>query len=458
MSVKKIIICIVISFAGIGSVFAQGSLPSEKKSDIWKTGVAREVITPASSVWLAGYAARTSPSEGKLHDLWAKALTMEDDRGRRSILITMDLLSIPADFSERLKDKIREKHGLDKSQIILSVSHTHSGPVISRALKSIYPMDAAQWNAVDEYTRILETALLRLVDKSMQRMEPSRIYTGNGVTRFQVNRRNNNASTMTHTTVLNGPNDYAVPVIKIEGLDGTLKAIVFGYACHPTVLSGNQFSGDYPGFAQIELEKIYPGATAMFFQGAGADQNPLPRRSVSLAVQYGKELAAAVERVLSEDMIRQESVLETCYREIDLPFDKPLPIEQLQAIARTKDYQARWAQGMLEEYENNKTFIKSYPYPIGYWEIGNQPLFILSGEVVVSYSVKLKEIFGQNLFVMAYANDVMGYIPSAVVIDEGLYEGDIAQRVYGLPAKWDKQIEELILEGCKDLALEKNRK
>ncbi len=455
MNIKRFIIGTIVFLAAGGFAFGQSLQRTKGGNDIWKTGVAREIITPASSVWMAGFAARTSPSDGKLHDLWAKALVLEDAAGHRSVLVTMDLLSVPADFSERLKNRIRERHGLDKSQIILSVSHTHSGPVISRALKYIYPMNPVQWNAVDEYTRTLESTLIRLVDKAMQRMQPSRIHTGNGVTRFQVNRRNNNVSILTATTVLNGPNDYAVPVIKVEELDGTLKTVVFGYACHPTVLSGNQFSGDYAGFAQIELEKSYPGATAMFFQGAGADQNPLPRHSVPLAVQYGKELAAAVERVLSEDMVKQESVLDTRYNEIVLPFDRPLSQEQLQKMAHKGDYQARWAQGMMEEYKQNGTYAESYPYPVGYWKIGTQQLFILGGEVVVSYSVKLKELFGQDTFVMAYANDVMGYIPSAVIIEEGRYEGDSSQRVYGLPAKWDKQIETLIIENCKNLALGK---
>jgi dihydroorotate dehydrogenase (NAD+) catalytic subunit len=33
----------------------------------------------------------------------------------------------------------------------------------------------------------------------------------------------------------------------------------------------------------------------MFFQGCGADQNPLPRRSVGLAKQYGEELSALID-------------------------------------------------------------------------------------------------------------------------------------------------------------------
>src|SRR5690625_7475474 len=84
----------------------------------------------------------------------------------------------------------------------------------------------------------------------------------------------------------------------------------------------NQWSGDYAGFAQIELEKEYPDVVAMFFQGAGADQNPLPRRSVSLARQYGKTLAAAVEGVLEEEMRLLDPVVCTAYREIDLELQR----------------------------------------------------------------------------------------------------------------------------------------
>ena len=108
--------------------------------------------------------------------------------------------------------------------------------------------------------------------------------------------------------------------------------MAFGYACHPTVLGIYQFSGDYPGFAQIELEKMYPGATEMFFQGAGGDQNPLPRGSIPLAKQYGLELAAAVDRVIKEDTIKLEPKISTAYSEIELKFSTLPTAEELMKI------------------------------------------------------------------------------------------------------------------------------
>lgn len=446
----------IVLLASLFLIFISSSpiLLSQNSSDEWKVGVARQNITPQYSVWMAGYASRTSPSEGKLHDLWAKAITLEDAQGKRSVLITADLLSIPKEFSEVIKNKVKLKYGLEKSQVILSCSHTHSGPVLSRALKYIYPMNFDDWRIVDKYTKKLEGKLLQLVDESMKSLIPAKIYTQNGIARFQVNRRNNKEGALQSTTELKGPNDYAVPVIKVEGLDNNLIAVIFGYACHPTTLSINKFSGDYPGFAQIELEKLYPGATAMFFQGAGGDQNPLPRRSMPLAIQYGKQLASTVERVLSEDMVKQESTLETKYNEIDLPFDDPLSLKELQKITKRDDYKGRWAQGMIDVLRKNGYLKDFYPFPIGYWKIGDQQVFVLGGESVIGYSLKLKEIFGDEIFVMSYANDVMGYIPSEVVLAEGGYEGDISQRVYGLPAKWASGIESFIINGIIDLLSE----
>src|SRR4051794_38934008 len=58
----------------------------------WKAGVATEVITPKKSMWLAGYGGRTKPSEGKEHDLYVKALALEDPSGDRFVILTSDLI------------------------------------------------------------------------------------------------------------------------------------------------------------------------------------------------------------------------------------------------------------------------------------------------------------------------------------------------------------------------------
>lgn len=449
MSFRSIVSFIIIVFLLTSCVSADQNKPVSG----WKAGVATEVITPVHPMWMAGYAARDHPSEGTLHDLWAKALALEDSSGNRVVLITTDILGFPGNISDNIRTRLKTEYGLTKAQIALSSSHTHSGPVLQNALIDIYPLDSVQREIIRIYSTELENKIVKLAGSALKSMAPVHIFSQNGVTRFQVNRRNNNEKLLEHTTSLNGPNDYSVPVLKIEDEYGKPIAVLFGYACHPTVLNFYNWSGDYPGFAQLELEKAHPGLTAMFFQGAGADQNPLPRRTVPLAQQYGRELAAAVERVLNEDMRKLTPHLTTTYSEIELPLSSPsTPGELKKPVDNSPDYEKRWALRMTDILEDKGSLLTTYPYPVQLWKLGDQSIMILGGEVVIEYAIKLKQLFGNEIFVMSYANDVMSYIPSDIILEEGGYEGASSQMVYGMPGPWKSGIETTILEEMTKLA------
>ena len=75
-------------------------------------------------------------------------------------------------------------------------------------------------------------------------------------------------------------------------------AILFGYACHNTIMDDYTIHGDYAGYAQRDLEQRFPGAVALFVQGGGADSNPLPRRKPEHLERYGATLADAVQLVI----------------------------------------------------------------------------------------------------------------------------------------------------------------
>ena len=421
----------------------------------WKAGTARIIITPREPIWMAGYASRNHASEGVLTDLNAKALALEDTKGEKVVLITADLLGFPKNVSDRIRDRVVSKYGLDRSHIILNSSHTHTGPVLTDALIDMYPLDEHQMEAIKKYSDNLVEKLVNLTGKALKSLAPAQIYAQNGITRFQVNRRNNTEKTLNALTELKGPNDYSVPVLKVTDESGNLKAVIFGYACHATVLSTYQLSGDYPGFAQIEVEKLHPGVTAMFFQGAGADQNPLPRRTVALARQYGRELAAAVERVLSEDMKKLEPNISTAYSEIDLTFaNLPTKEELIKTADKPDGPDKKWALDQLNQLNKNGKLRTTYPYPIETWKIGDQTIMALGGELVVQYALELKKLYGSEIFVMGYSNDDMAYIPSETILKEGGYEGESSQRIYGLPSKWNSDIQQRILDGVAKLATE----
>jgi len=425
----------------------------------WKAGVAKVNITPKESLWLAGYAARDHASEGVLMDLWAKALVLEDAAGHRSVLVTADLLGFPKQMSDRIRTQLKDTLGWDKSQIILNASHTHSGPVLSPSgttasgIMAMYPLGAQDREKIDQYSRTLEQQIVDIVVKASQSLEPVTLTAGNGIARIQVNRRNNAEGRLTSTTELRGPHDCAVPVLKVANASGQIKAVAFGYACHPTVLGIYLWSGDYPGFAQAELEKWYPDAVALFFQGAGADQNPLPRQTSPLAKQYGLTLAAAVDRVLQEEMKVLQATLKTAYAEVMLPLNL-YSEDYLTGIvqdANQPGYNKRCAQFVLEQFQNGQA-IHPYPFPVQAWNIGGWALFTLGGELTIGYAVQLKQKYGEHIFVLGYTNDVMGYIPTVPILKEGGYEGASSQLIYGLPGLWTPAIETVIYEAMDELA------
>ena len=228
-------------------------------------------------------------------------LALEDAHGHRAIILTSDLLGFPRSVYQHTCAALKAKFGLAPDQILLSASHTHCGPVLRGALHDIYPLDKQQLSLVEKYSADLEARIVETTGKALADLAPARLAAGEGAAGFAVNRRNNPESgvaKLIEQGALKGPVDHAVPVLAVFQPDGKLKAVLFGYACHNTVMDFYKWSGDYAGFAQLALEKSHPEATAMFFMGCGGDQNPLPRRRLDLAERYGTMLAAAVEEVL----------------------------------------------------------------------------------------------------------------------------------------------------------------
>ncbi|NMC19164.1 MAG: hypothetical protein GYA33_01980, partial [Thermogutta sp.] len=415
----------------------------------WKAGVARSVITPDEPLWLAGYAARQRPADGKMHDLWLKALALEAAGGQRAVLITADILGFPKASADRISAELREKHGLERDRIMLAASHTHSGPVLENALYDIYPLDETQRAAISRYTRRLEAIAVETAGRALQALQPAALAVFEGTADFAVNRRNNREaevpSLLKSGKPLQGPVNHRVPGMIVRDPQGKPLAVVFGYACHATVLDGYQWSGDYPGFGQLELESRDPGVTALFFAGCGADQNPIPRRSVELCERYGKRLADAVTEATARPTRTLEPTLKTAFSTLELKYERPDEATLRREAAGT-GYTARWAQRLLAEKEAGVSWPDAYPYPVQVWRLGADQYWVaLGGEVVVDYANRLQERISPGVWVAGYANDVMAYIPSRRVWEEGGYEAG-AFAVYGLPAvRWRPDIEDRIL-------------
>ena len=423
----------------------------------WKAGVAKAVITPEQSVWLAGYGSKRPP-DGKLHDLWMKALALEATDGRRAVLITSDFQGVPRSMSDRVFAQLQKEYQLPRDQVMFTFSHNHCGPRLGDDLVDYYPVEPEQVELVREYTDQMVKRSVALVGEALTNAAPARLAHGEGWTTFAVNRRNNREAEvpalLAQGKPLAGPVDHAVPVLTVTRPAGELAAVLFGYACHPTTLNFLTWCGDYPGFAQLELEKSHPGAVAMFVNTCGGDQNPLPRRSVALCQKYGHMLAAAVEDVLARPQSPISTGLRTAFEFVELPYLQVVSRAELVALRQDRNaIRARWATRLLAQLDQGSTFSNSYPYPLHAWQLGNEVLLVgMGAETVVDYALRFKREFGPGTWVCGYVDDMISYIPSRRVWEEGGYEGGSNHYEYGRPAfHWAGDIEDRIARAVHDL-------
>lgn len=421
----------------------------------WLVGVSRRVITPTTDVWLAGYD-DGRPVERKLHDIWVKVLALKSKDGKRVVMATTDNQGMSRTIYESLYKEIHERFNLDRSEFILTFSHNHSAPCLRGDLVDYYISDDPQRKLVDEYSNWMQEQIVDAVDEALKNLQPAQISKGEGLCSFAVNRRDNVESEvpamLAEGKPLKGVTDHYVPVLSVKDAKGNLMAILFGYACHPTTLYGNLLSGDYPGFAQINLEARYPGVTAMFFNACGGDQNPLPRGTVALCEQYGRMLSDAVEKVIDKPMHPVSSGLKTAFKFVKLDYEEVITPEKLLPLTTGNNkIHARWARRMLEMIDKGVQFPTSYNYyPVQAWQLGKELLLIgTGGETVVDYSLRFKREFGEgSAWVLGYTNYMIAYIPSRRVWEEGGYEGGPHIDEYGHPAwRWAGNVEDRVVKG-----------
>ncbi len=412
-----------------------------------KIGVARKSITPETPMWLSGYASRTMPSTGVLHDIWAKALVIEDYKNNRIVIVTTDILGLSRDISEEVARRVIAAHGIERSQLLMNSSHTHSAPVIWPALSVIFEFNQADQQAAMKYAEKITDAIVEAVDMAFAEMAPGQLSFGKGTAGFAVNRRESTDKGVVIGINAEGPVDHTVPVLKATDSDGQTKAILFGYTCHNTTSRSYLINGDYAGFAQAEVEKMYPGAIAMYIAGCGADQNPNPRGTVELAEEHGRTLADAVGKALNGTLSPVRPPIRTSYTVTDLQFRPIDPEIYRKEMTGSDIYMQRRAILILEAY-NKGWDMSAYKYPVQAVRFNKDFTILgLTGEVVIDYALAAKNKFpGENMFVAGYCTEVQCYIPSKRILDEGGYEPESSMIYYGFPGPFAGNVEEKVMD------------
>lgn len=448
----------------LGLVVAGACLLSQARSEEsgWRVGLASVRITPAGPIAMGGYGPRIS--QGVLDDLCAKALAIQWGDDEPAVLVTMDLLFLRAPVAEAFSAKIVAATGLKRRQLLLNMSHTHSGPLVGlTADLDSFGVPTDQRAAVAAYTETLQKQLVQLVAAALADKRPARLSWAAGQAGFAVNRRLKTASGVVMAPNPQGCTDRSVRVLRVDDGQGRLRAVVFGYACHPVTLDGSnrKISGDYVSFAQRQVEQQQPGVQAMFLAGCGANANTHPRGGKDqeqLVRRHGENLAAETCRVLAGATTAVRGPLRVAMAWTGLPLEHNYSLAQLRELAAKAPsvWHRRNAQALLQRRERGQPLPESYRAPFAFWQFGSDLSLVgLPGEAVAEYVGLIQDALGsENLWVAAYCGESFGYLPTAAMLREGGHESMCLTLDSGI---FSADIESSVVAAVRQLAAQAGR-
>src|SRR5215212_439293 len=229
-------------------------------------GFATTDITPPIGATLNGFIARLKPSAGIDAPLFARALWLED-RQTRCLIVALDVLGLSVPFADRVVQGLASRLDLMEQQVILTSTHTHSGPMTC-PLRGIGQAD-------EKYLAVLESQIYEAAGAAAESKRPVQVFWGTAPVEIGINRRQ--IDPVDSKAVLGrnpgGPRDREVHVLRLQGDE--FSTVLFVHACHPYCLGAEHclISPDFPGHAIATLAEY--GHHSMYLNGCAGDIAPL---------------------------------------------------------------------------------------------------------------------------------------------------------------------------------------
>ncbi len=239
-------------------------------------GLGRADITPRVGVELQGYGPfLCRHSDGVRDRLYARAVAFSVN-GERAVLVSCDLIGVSAAITRRVRETVGRATGLSAERIMVHAIHTHSGPAVR-----VY----SGWGAPDPvYLELLPGRIARAcVDAVAALQDATLAHAEVECQGIATNRRTDVYSAKTVEEVLDDRwrpphpemTDTTAHVFRVNDREGRMIGFFSYYGCHP-VIGGpgcRKIHGDWPGVASNLVERLHPGATGFFLQGAQGDIN-----------------------------------------------------------------------------------------------------------------------------------------------------------------------------------------
>lgn len=408
-------------------------------------GAAVVDITPPAGLAMSGFVARTRPATGAHDPLTARALAVGD-----TVIVVADVVALSAVTCAR----IRARLPLPAEAIVVAALHTHGGPVSTP--------EGLGGDADPAFLAQLEDGCVAAARAAFDRRRPARLSFGTGPDPGVARNRRHPG----------GPTDPAMPLLVVEGVDGTPIAHLLSHACHPVVLGADnrQYTADYPGFARRAVERARPGTVAVFLTGCAGEANTghtahgsisiaaNPARTFAEAQRVGEAVAAAALAAAPVPVAGPASAASAMV---------PLPL----ARRETEDPQvlaARWhAEAGAAEDPARRALLAAWiawaegparatpadqVERVGVLRWGGVTLVALPGEIFAATALAIRAAVAGPCIVVCYADSCRGYIPPLAEYASGGYEVEEAHRYYGMPAGYAPGCAERLAEAAVQLA------
>ncbi len=425
-----------------------------------KIGASKVDITPPVGVDLAGYAAREKGSSGIADNLYSKTLVLDDGKEKIAI-VTNDLIGLGEKTVNRIRKIAEEKTGIRRDKIMVSCSHTHSGPA-TIPLKGCGKIDV-------DYFSTLENTVADGIYLAFQKMEEASIGVGKGKVRINVNRSGKIREE--DLTILPNPEgivDDEVGVAIMKDKNGFPIATWINYACHPVVLGPENLliSADYPGATQRFIEKKM-GGMVLFSNGCCGNLNPIIYPGTfedveNLGISIGERALRLAGTISTSSKVKFKIVS----KRISLPVQKPPSLERMERMVEEKRKELEkirkmehdflefnvsrimfeWARASLEVLKEGK-FSEKIEIEVFLLAFNNAILIGIPGEVFAEIGVKIKEssVF-KYTFILGYTNGLIGYIPTKGAFLKGGYEVEVAHKYYGAISPLSPEAERVLID------------
>ncbi|MFG0334163.1 MAG: neutral/alkaline non-lysosomal ceramidase N-terminal domain-containing protein [Maioricimonas sp. JB049] len=412
-----------------------------------QVGAAAVDITPQIGTPMAGYY-NLRASEGVQDPLYAKVIVL-DDGEQRAALIGLDLISTTQWMTDESRRLIEEQTGIPGDHVMLTATHAHTGPILSKSSRR-YDVFGATNDLAVQYMARLPDKIAEAVRTAIERLEPATVSTASGVEeQLAFNRRFfmtdgsvgwNPGKRNPRIVREAGPVDPEVPVVYFAGADGTPLATYVNYAMHLDTVGGTRFSADAPATLSGLLAAVKGDSmVTLFTPGCCGDVNhinvrsSLPQKGPNEAARIGTHLAANVLRSYE----RLEPVASTPLRIRREVVELPLPevtdaevADAEQTLQRFKD-PGEGRRPPFREVVNAFKVIdvverEGRPFEVEVQTIalGDAIAWVsLPGEIFTELGMTIKQGSPfERTIVAELSNGSIGYIPNREAYPQGEYE------------------------------------